>query len=180
MLPPGDSDIQEVKKGFEAFLKWESQNHVQYHASERIVYSLKHDYIGCMDLDATINGKRCVVDFKSSNGLYNSIRMQTMGYGMASEEEAGETLYDQRWGLRVSKYSEEDYYKKEQRKKEIKQFIAKMAGREVKDYPIKPYEIFEAKLLANTKKDHAIDRKAFLAAITLKDWDSETNFWQND
>lgn len=176
---PGEPTIPEVAKALEAFLEWESQNKVKYHDTEKIVYSIKHDYIGCMDLDVTINGKRALVDFKSSNGLYNSVIMQTMGYAMANEEEQGKDLYDERWAIRVSKYSEEEYYKKERQKKELKQFIAKLQGREPKDYPIKPYQVFEAKLLASSKKEHTRDKKAFLNALALMNWNSETDFYSN-
>jgi len=98
---------------------------------------------------------------------------------MAAEEEAGQKIFDERWAIRVSKFSEQEYYAKEQRKKELKRFIAKMQGREWKDYQIKPYQVFEAKLLASTQKEHNRDKKAFLNAISLSNWNSDTDFWTN-
>lgn len=175
----GEPENNEVAMGLKAFLDWEKENHVEYHHTERIVYSKKYDYIGCLDLDVTINGKRSLVDFKSSNGLYNSVNAQTAGYCIASEEEDGEEVYQERWAIRVSKYSEEEYYKKEKQKKELKRFIAQVKGEKYTEYPIKPYQVFEAKLLAGNKKELDRDKKAFLNMLKLYEWNSLTNPFLN-
>ncbi len=80
----------------------EKQHKVKFVSTERIVYSKKHDYIGKMDAEAMVDGKRVLVDFKTSSGLYNSVRMQTAAYQKADEEE-GAKSYKGRWAIRISR-----------------------------------------------------------------------------
>lgn len=170
---------KEAVQGVNGFLEWEAGRKIKYHASEVIVYSMKHDLMGCMDLDATIDGVRCVGDFKTSNGLYNSVRLQSLFYKNAKEEELGKKIYKGRWAIRLSKYSESEYYKKEERKKELKKMIAKAKGWEFKDYEIPPYQAFEAKFLDENKEDLEIDNEGLLHAIGLYRWDQKTDFYRN-
>ena len=118
-----------------------------------------------------------LIDFKTSNGLYNGVRIQTSGYVAADEEDQGKKIYKQRWAVRLSKFSEEDYYKKEERKKEIKKIIAQIKGWKYSDYPIKPYQMFEAMCLDTEKIDMERDRKGFEYAMGLFRWDKETDFF---
>lgn len=184
---PGYKDLPEIPNfpeavtGVNAFLDWEKAHKVKFVSSERIVYSLKHDYIGTMDFEAIIDGQYCAGDFKSSNGLYNGVRMQTAAYGRASEEEAGKRLYDGRWAIRLSKYTEAEYRQKEERKKEMKRAICRIQGKEFKDYDIKPYQVFEAKFLDNHASFFKRDMDAFISAMNLHAWDRDTDpFYQGD
>jgi hypothetical protein len=171
---------KQIEQGVAAFLDWEKSIDITYLDSERIVYSIKHDYIGTADLVCRINGKLAVVDFKTSNGLYNSVNAQVAGYSIAITEEEGDgNEFDEHWAIRVSKLSEKEYYEKEARKKELKDFIARKMGREPKDWPEKPYQVFEAKLLAGTKKEIKRDKDAFLTMKKLADWDKETSTFGN-
>jgi hypothetical protein len=175
---PEMPDIKQVQVGVNAFLDWEKEHKVKVISSERVVYSKKHDYIGKMDIEAIIDGDLCLVDLKSSNGLYNGVNLQTAGYVHADEEES-EKEYVGRWAVRLSKYDEAEYYEREEKKKKIKQIICQARGREYKDYPIPPYQVFEAKYL--DPEPGLIDRdfKAFLAAKHLYQWDKETDYFLN-
>jgi len=165
-----------VQNGVNAFLDWEEQQKPKFVLSEKVVYSKKHGYIGTLDIGAKIVSKRMLIDLKSSNGLYNSVRLQTAGYVGADTEESG-VKYDGRWALRVSKSTEEEYYAEEKRKAEIKTFIANYRGKDAKIYPPKPYQIFEAKYLDDEPDMMDYDFKHFIAAMNLYRWNQKTDFF---
>lgn len=172
-------DFKEATMGVNAFLAWIEANKVKFHSTERPVYSRKHDFIGTMDFEATINGIYCMGDFKSSNGLYNSVRMQTAAYAKADEEERRGTKYEGRWAVRLSKYTEAEYMKRETRKKELKKAIARIKGIEYKEYPIKPYEVFEAQFLDEEKGLISRDFDAFMLCKGLTEWNKLTDSFYN-
>lgn len=176
---PDIPNFPEAVTGVNSFFAWEKEHKVKYLASERVVYSMKHKYMGTMDLEAMIDGEHCAGDFKSSNGLYNGVRMQVAGYAEAVNEEAGKQLIKKRWAIRLSKYSEEEYHRREERKREMRKAIAKIMKREYKDYPIKPYQVFEAKPLDDQKTHLSRDFDAFLHAKALCEWDRETDAFYN-
>lgn len=168
-----------VLSGAMAFLDWEKEEDMQFKTSEKVVYSKKHDYIGTLDIEAMSKRKRYLIDIKSSNGLYNSVRLQTAAYVKADEEESG-NKYAGRWALRLSKHTEEEFNEIEARKKEIKDFIAKHQGWKIKEYPPKQFQVFEAKYLdadESLSKLSNMDRdfKQFLGCMSLYRWDQETN-----
>lgn len=78
---------ERVRNGSIAFLKWVKDTGVKFNNSEQIIYSKKYNYAGIMDADGHIDGKHCIIDFKSSNGLYNEYKYQLAGYWQAKEEE---------------------------------------------------------------------------------------------
>jgi hypothetical protein len=155
-----------------AFLDWIAANKVTFISSERVVYSKKHGYIGKMDIEAKVNGKLCLIDIKTSNGLYNTYGMQTAAYLKADEEESGRK-YHGRWLIRLAKETEEEYATRMVRKNENRA----RKGQEPVDYG--PYQVFEAKFLetGETKPGANVDRdfKAFLAAKDLYQWNKETD-----
>lgn len=175
---PDIPNFPEAVTGVNSFLEWEKKHKVKFHSTETIVYSLKHDYVGIEDVTFTADGLFCDGDFKSSNGLYNGVRMQTAAYAMARMEDGGKKS-EGRWAIRLSKFSEADYMTKELRKKEIKRAIARIQGKEFKDYEFKPYQVFEAKFLDNEKSHLERDFQAFLNAKALYEWDKETDPYYN-
>lgn len=179
-MPP-IPDFPEAVTGVNSFLAWVDEHKVKWVSTERVIYSLKHDYLGQMDFEAVIDGDHCMGDFKSSNGLYNGVRMQTAAYATADTEERGKSFkgYAGRYALRLSKYSEAEYMKRETRKKEVKAAIARFKGNEVSTYPIKPYQVFEAVFL--DREDGFMDRdmKAFLHCKALTEWDKQTDPFLN-
>lgn len=175
---PDMPEDKNILIGVNAFLDWEKEYKVKFISSERVVYSKKYDYIGKMDIEAKIDGDLCLVDLKSSNGLYNGVLMQTASYLKADEEESGRK-YIGRWAIRLSKHDEAEYFKREEQKKLIKRMIAEYKQKEFKDYQIAPYQVFEAKYLDSGEGFIDRDFKAFLSAKHLHQWDSETDFWKN-
>lgn len=176
---PEMPQIKEAITGVNAFLQWESEHKVKYISAERMVYSLKHDYMGTLDLEAKVDNVYCLVDYKSSNGLYNTVRAQTASYKEADEEECKVKKYQGRWALRFSKYTEAEYMKREKRKKVIKAHIARIKGKEPTDYPIAPYKVFEAKFLDKEKSYMKEDMEAFLNCKALYQWDKKTDWYNN-
>jgi len=160
--PPEMPDDPAVLIGVNGFLDWTKEHKVRFVSSERIVYSRKHHYIGQMDIEAMIDGGLCVVDLKSSSALYNSVRLQTAGYGAAATEETGKK-YKGRWAVRLAKETEEEY-------------VARMEKKRKTDYP--SYLAFEAKFLDETKGAMEDDLDAFLAAKTLSSWNGRTDFYR--
>lgn len=84
---PAIPDNDKVRNGAIAFLSWVKDTGVKFDNSELIVYSKKHNYAGIMDADGHIDGKRCIIDFKSSSGIYTEMRYQLAAYWNAREEE---------------------------------------------------------------------------------------------
>lgn len=181
-LPP-IPEFPEAVTGVNSFLSWIDEHHVEFLSTERAIYSLRYDYSGVMDFEAVIDGLHCMGDFKSSNGLYNSVRMQTAAYAAADEEERASDKkfkgYDGRYALRLSKYTEEEYMKRETRKKEIRAAIARYKGNEPSTWPIKPYEVFEAVFLDAEDGFRDRDFKAFQLCKSLTEWNKVTDPFLN-
>ena len=169
----------EATNGVNAFLQWEKENKPKYISSERIVYSMKNDCSGTLDLEAVIDGVTCLVDFKSSNGLYNTVRAQTASYARFDEEERKKKVYGGRWALRFSKYTEAEYMRREERKIVIKRKIAEIKGKEYKEKTIAPYQVFEAKFLDKNKGMMEDDFDAFIHFKALYEWSNRTDWYYN-
>ena len=176
---PDMPNFPEAITGINSFFEWEKKHKVKFISTEKPVYSLEHDFIGTEDVEFIADDLYCDSDFKSSNGLYNGVRMQTAAYAMARMEAGGKKSQG-RWAIRLSKYSEEEYMKREMRKAEIRKAIARIQGKEQKDYPIKPYQIFEAKFLDDEKSFLKRDFDAFLLCQALTKWDKETDSFYNE
>lgn len=92
----------EVQNGVLAFSEWVNKHNVKFVSSERVVYSKEHNYIGTMDAEAIIDGKKCVIDFKTSSGIWDEYFLQVAAYQRAAEEEGSKYDGDP-WIVRFSK-----------------------------------------------------------------------------
>ena len=99
---PEMPDNEKVVNGIMAFLKFQKEHKFKWVESERYIFSKKHKYAGILDSIAKEGNKLILVDFKSSNGIYDSMRFQVAGYQIAWEEETGEKI-DERMILRFGK-----------------------------------------------------------------------------
>lgn len=79
-----------LRQNAENFVKWATERKVDFKASERKVYSKKHDYCGTADIFGRIDGKAFVGDIKTSSGIYDEMLLQISAYSGAVEEEFGE------------------------------------------------------------------------------------------
>lgn len=177
---PDMPDSPEAITGTNSFFEWEKKYKVKFLSTETPVYSMEHDYPGIEDFTAIIDDKFTDNDFKTSNGLYNGVRAQTAAYARAREEEGGRKCQG-RWAVRIAKYSEAEYMKREERKKEIRKIIARIKKQKYEDKPIKPYQVFEAKFLDDSKSFLERDFQAFLHMKAMHAWDKETDpFYMGD
>lgn len=169
---PEMPESREAQIGVNAFLEWVDVHKVEFLSSERVVYSKKHGFIGKMDIEAKVNGKLCLVDIKTSNGLYNTYGLQTAAYVRADEEESGRQ-YQGRWLIRLAKETEAEYRSRMAKKNAMRE----RKGKEPVEYP--PYQVFEAKFLDDQQGNLERDYKAFLAAKSLYEWNRETDTFTN-
>lgn len=77
----------DAKPCTDAFHRWFFEEDIEVHASESFIYSREHKYTGQADLDATVDGKRLIIDFKTSKAIYPENWLQTAAYMGAREEE---------------------------------------------------------------------------------------------
>lgn len=168
---PEMPEDQCVVTGATSFLEWESQHKVKFLWSEKVLYSLKYDYIGTGDFCAEVDGILCLCDIKTGNGMYNSVRAQTAAYAMADTEES-KTKYKGRWAIRISKETEAEYQKRMMLKNEIRVLLGK------DQQPIPTYKVFEAMFLDFDKEALQEDFAAFVNHLQLYRWDQKTDFWK--
>ena len=83
-------DMEKVRNGIIAFLKWVTDHKIKFVASEKLVYSKKHNFVGLMDVVYKEKGKLVAGDFKTSkSGHYHEHKFQLSAYRGADEEESG-------------------------------------------------------------------------------------------
>lgn len=169
---PDMPEMPEVVTGVTSFLEWESSHKVKYLWSEKILYSLKHDYIGCGDFGAMVDSKVCLCDIKTGNGMYNSVLAQTAAYVEADREECG-MKYEGRWAIRIAKETPQEY----QKRMELKNKIKSLLGKKEKD--VEEYQVFEARFLDEEKLNMKRDFEGFLYHWNLLKWDRATDFYHN-
>lgn len=130
-----------VINGITAFLKWKEENKINFTNSERLVFSKKHNYVGTLDAVGEIDGKKYLIDFKTSKGMYPEYYLQAAAYKKALEEETGEELE----GVIVANFSKENgefkIYKrtKEESNNDFETFISLLSVKNwIKNNKIKP------------------------------------------
>ncbi len=97
----------EMKNAIEGFFNWAKENKVQIVASEQKVYHTRYKYAGTLDLEAIVNGKRTIVDLKTSNAIYPEMFLQAAAYLKAREQETGKKYPGGVMILRLSKENKE-------------------------------------------------------------------------
>lgn len=112
-LKPSMPEESGILNGVIAYLKWVEEKGVKFLASEQIVYSRKHDYVGMMDCKFTLReeGHKIIHagDFKSG-GYYDDHRLQVAAYQAADMEEA-KTKYGDKYLIRFDKNTGEFSHK---------------------------------------------------------------------
>lgn len=79
---------KEVKNGYESFLKWQKEYVVRFHKSEFQVHSHKYAFAGTLDAIVSFGSdpRKYILDFKSTNALYDSFPLQLSAYREAARE----------------------------------------------------------------------------------------------
>lgn len=81
----------EVENGFLAFLEWEKAHKVKWVQTELQVVSRIHGFAGRLDAICDFEGKRYLIDFKSSKAFYDEMPMQLAAYRIAASEGGSQT-----------------------------------------------------------------------------------------
>lgn len=98
---------KEMQKAIKGFFNWAKKHKVQLIASEQKIYSKKYKYAGTYDLEAMVDGKRTIIDFKTSKAIYPEMFLQASAYLQAKEEETGKKFDGGVAILRLSKATED-------------------------------------------------------------------------
>jgi len=85
------------------FLKWVNEHNIEFLSSEQPCYSKKYNYAGTIDGICKIDGKLYIFDLKTSNRMYDEMRIQVAAYKHARVEEFPEEKYEGCCILRVGK-----------------------------------------------------------------------------
>ncbi len=81
----------EVVNGFIAFLDWEKAHKVQWISTEMQIVSRVHGFAGTLDAICLFDGKKYLIDFKSSKGFYDGYDMQLAAYRIGAAEMGSQT-----------------------------------------------------------------------------------------
>ncbi len=74
------ADIDKAENAFLAFLEYEKQHQFKYIKSELELVSESVKFGGTIDLIAEQNGEKYLIDFKTSNGVYDEHYIQVAAY----------------------------------------------------------------------------------------------------
>lgn len=151
---PSMPEEDNVTRGVTAFLDWVTKHKVKFLESEKVIYSKKYGFCGTVDAIAKVDGKICLVDYKTSTGLYDGVMLQTAAYSIGYKECYGDHVVTGRWAIRLEKRSEEQFRDEMDEKGKVNE----------------PYQAFEAVYLDHDKTDLAIDFDGFLATQSLTVW----------
>jgi hypothetical protein len=84
VLPALDSltpeQLEKVQSGFNAYLKWESMTKLKIVEQEMQLVSEQYQFGGCPDAIGEIDGELCLIDWKTSKGVYQDYLIQLAAY----------------------------------------------------------------------------------------------------
>ncbi len=78
---------EKARKALTWFLDWYTSHNITFLASEMLVYSKIHNYVGRFDILYNMNWKVILSDWKTSKTIYPEYINQVVGYAIAYEEE---------------------------------------------------------------------------------------------
>ena len=83
-----DSDIgKKAQQGYENYVRWAEDNRIQVIKQEEQMVSEVYRFGGCPDaLGIDSRGALCILDWKTSNGVYLDYLLQIAGYRILHEE----------------------------------------------------------------------------------------------
>jgi len=76
-----------ARAAVDAFLEWDTENHVEYLFAERKMFSEEMQAAGTVDIVGKVNGEFAIIDIKTSKAVYPEYHLQTAAYAYMSEEE---------------------------------------------------------------------------------------------
>lgn len=123
---PDLPDDEDAKNSIEAFKLWVGENDIEFISSEEKIYSREDHYAGTLDCAAIVNGSLCIIDWKTSKGIYPEYHLQNAAYAKAWEDIHGKPV-EQTLVLRLDKSTgryEQGYQSTVEWNKNYEAFIA--------------------------------------------------------
>ncbi len=80
----------EATKALDAFVEWAGSYKFDLLATETPLVSQYHEFAGTPDAVARVNGKLCILDWKTSKGIYDDMLIQVGAYALLWHEVRGE------------------------------------------------------------------------------------------
>jgi len=124
-----------------AFVKWEIPTQPKWMHSERKIYCDKYKYAGTVDAVAKINGRVCVIDFKTSKKIYKPYHLQVTAYAQAIKRMDGLKRWPLGMILRLDKETGQYQQKVFEPKDHFKTFVKCMELRQWSSLRIKETKI---------------------------------------
>jgi len=93
---------EKIIRAFRRFEEWIKMSNFQVEETEKIVISVPKKYAGTLDAIGKMNDKRVLLDYKTSNGIWDEYHYQACAYRYAYEEMTGKRI-DEIWILRFGK-----------------------------------------------------------------------------
>ena len=78
-----------IMAAYGAYFEWQKNCGMEFIAQEIPLVSEQYRFGGCPDAIARINGKICLIDWKTSNGIYPDYLIQLAAYKHLWEEDGG-------------------------------------------------------------------------------------------
>lgn len=84
--------LKRAKNAFQNFLQWKDQTKLELVVTELPLVSETHRFGGTLDAIGMVKGELCLVDWKTSNGVYADYLVQVAAYVQLFEENKGTRL----------------------------------------------------------------------------------------
>jgi hypothetical protein len=95
---------EDMVSSLDAYQVWKKEAGITVMVAEQVVYSHEYRFAGTLDaLGVTHDGKRVLLDYKTSNGIYDETALQLAAYAFAEHEMSGGDLIEEAWCLRLPK-----------------------------------------------------------------------------
>lgn len=92
-MPDVSEEVQQqAMNAFEAYRKWASMTKLEIVEQETQLVSEKYQFGGCPDAIGKIDGELCLVDWKTSNSVYQDYLIQLAAYKQLWEENRPDQL----------------------------------------------------------------------------------------
>jgi len=79
--------VRQARQGYENYLHWEESNLLQITHQEIELVSTAHKFGGCIDaIGLDPRGKKCLIDWKTSNSIYQDYLVQLAAYALLWNE----------------------------------------------------------------------------------------------
>lgn len=96
---------EKANKSFSAYERWASMSKLEVIAQEMLLVSDKYRYGGTPDAIGRLDGQLCLVDWKTSNGVYSDYLLQLAAYKNLWEENHPDQLLT--GGFHLCRFSKE-------------------------------------------------------------------------